>query len=513
MSSSYILDPRNGCRNRFECKEPLYKNTQYCVLHYPTENKILDFDEARRKKLSQSDFNFRGVWFPAKADFRNQHFNQEVIFKQAIFHGDADFTQATFDAEATFSDVRFHAKAQFGSASFQKSVTFRGAIVNGETNLNSAVFKQRANLKAHFKGKCDFSQSEFGDLTEFTDAVFEKDANFYKGKFLSISRFDDAKFIQITNFDEVLFHERVNFNAAVFHQEVNFRGAVFEERVLFDATQFKRAVDFHLATFKDYVRFKGAEVFLRDSPPNFRETKFVHPELVSFHTVHLRPFWFVEVDATNFVLTNVSWDWHLITIDQERDGVVRHYKGLSSPDAAFSLLSIACWNFAVNAEENHRYEEASDFRYLAMELRRRHLPFRTTYGKMKTSKTDVSARSTFPQSSETRPFRQSLTGTVGVVHRLYWLLSGYGEKIVRALLVLIGIWLVFAILYAILLRDNTGTRLGWRGAHYSAAVLTLQKPEPHPSPGIAHALVTLETILGPVQAALLALAIRRKFMR
>ena len=43
--------------------------------------------------------------------------------------------------------------------------------------------------------------------------------------------------------------------------------------------------------------------------------------------------------------------------------------------------------------------------------------------------------------------------------------------------------------------------------------MTLQKPEPRPATGVAQALVMVETILGPVQAALLALAIRRKFMR
>ncbi|MFY9611034.1 MAG: hypothetical protein WAU45_20785 [Blastocatellia bacterium] len=48
---------------------------------------------------------------------------------------------------------------------------------------------------------------------------------------------------------------------------------------------------------------------------------------------------------------------------------------------------------------------------------------------------------------------------------------------------------------------------------YSLAVMSLQKPEPKPLTGTAQTLVLLETILGPVQAALLALAIRRKFMR
>lgn len=48
---------------------------------------------------------------------------------------------------------------------------------------------------------------------------------------------------------------------------------------------------------------------------------------------------------------------------------------------------------------------------------------------------------------------------------------------------------------------------------YSAGVMALQKPEAAPANNRAKLLVLMETIFGPVQAALLALAIRRKFMR
>jgi len=63
-------------------------------------------------------------------------------------------------------------------------------------------------------------------------------------------------------------------------------------------------------------------------------------------------------------------------------------------------------------------------------------------------------------------------------------------------------------------QDERGTPLKFRRALiYSAGVMTLQKPEPKPATTTAQAVVLLETVLGPVQAALLALAIRRKFMR
>ncbi len=63
-------------------------------------------------------------------------------------------------------------------------------------------------------------------------------------------------------------------------------------------------------------------------------------------------------------------------------------------------------------------------------------------------------------------------------------------------------------------RAEVGEPLDWsRATTYSLGVMTLQKPEPRPVTVWAQRLVILETILGPLQAALLALAIRRKFMR
>ena len=67
---------------------------------------------------------------------------------------------------------------------------------------------------------------------------------------------------------------------------------------------------------------------------------------------------------------------------------------------------------------------------------------------------------------------------------------------------------------AIAKRDEVGAPLKFsRALTYSAGVLTFQRPEPKPATTAAQTIVLFETILGPVQAALLALAIRRKFMR
>jgi hypothetical protein len=165
------------------------------------------------------------------------------------------------------------------------------------------------------------------------------------------------------------------------------------------------------------------------------------------------------------------------------------------------LLGITCRHLALNAEENHRYDQASKFRYWSMDVRRRE------------------------SWRGFAPFRLSWW---------YWAASGYGERVFRAFLVLLGIWLVSAFLYTragfarweprpgsesdfartAARRDEVGAPLELgRAVTYSLGVILLQKPEPRPATGAAQTIVALETILGPLQAALLALALRRKFMR
>jgi hypothetical protein len=72
----------------------------------------------------------------------------------------------------------------------------------------------------------------------------------------------------------------------------------------------------------------------------------------------------VNVDARKFNLTNVDWDWRSIS---EEIGSLQS-KEATSPHR---LLTIACRHLAVNAEESQRYGEASRFRYMAMDAKRR----------------------------------------------------------------------------------------------------------------------------------------------
>src|ERR1700686_3763496 len=331
----------------------------------------------------------------------------------------------------------------------------------------------------------------FSTPVNFREATFSEGAEFVFATFNDGANFSAAKFSQVADFELAWFNKGGNFSKPIFEAEAKLWGASFSAEA-----------NFILATFMDYLSFlaDGDKIrpFNENSGLTLAGARIEKPDHVSFHTLTLRPHWFVLADPRKFDFINVYWECRSIN---------REIESLQKLDLGFPvyrLLALAFTQLSVNAEENNRYEEASRFRYMAMDARRRE------------------------SWRGFAPWRLSWW---------YWLASGYGERAWQAALVLLALWFLFASSFFIGQGSGqwwrasqtssssvvpTGVRAGMEASPllgfgealvYSASVITLQKPEPAPSNKRAKTLVLLETVLGPVQAALLALAIRRKFMR
>jgi hypothetical protein len=389
---------RLACADEGFFKE--YEGKQYCVLHYPQQDKLETFRVALNKKLEAQDFCFRGVWFPEEVDFTGFRFSAKVDFGNTTFSGNADFGGATFSTYANFGSAIFSANASFYGATFCALVNFHGVT---------------------FSAKADFTITTF-----------------------------DAKAI------------------------------------------------FSYATFKDYVHFAGSaenKVLGRQPLLDLQLARIEKPDRCAFHRLQLLPHWFINVDPRKFEFTDVEWN----------GGLKQALRSLrnTGDNTRHRLLAITYRQLAVNAEENHRYREASRFRYNAFEARR----IEKFWGFV--------------------PWR---------LDWWYWLMSGYGESVGRAFIVFIALITLFAFGYTRVsfeqrskaieisgaqmqpaspaLPTTKGKPLGLVDAvNYSVDVIFLQKPEPKPLTQAAKWLVRLETLLGPAQAALLALAVRRRFMR
>lgn len=480
-----------------------FRGKYYCLFHLPTKDKDDEkFKEKFRARLKAVDeklaeieelpederelsklkisYDFRYVWFPsifnlslykfsAVADFSSATFSAVAEFISTTFSADAYFIWATFSADAYFSKAIFSAVAYFGSATFSANADFSSVTFSADAYFRSATFSAYTfftKTKFAKKGKADF-----------TDATFEKDVYF----------------------DRTRFRNEVSFNSAIFGKDSD---------IIIRQAFFARNVDFQYCTAEGYVRFSNLRQGL-ENKFDFQEAAFEKATRVSFHTVDLCPGWFVNVDARKFVFTDIFWK--RLDSDFRNSNIRAELKNLGARGIKGQqkrLFEIAARQLAVNAEENNRYDEAAKFRYMAMETRR---------------------------LEELKKISASR-----YLSWLYKWTSSYGESWGRAAVVLVCLLFFFGAFYDTPLAsfepaEKKPSTLAasepeksaeqppkppeyyrmnnFEGFVHSPYVAALQRPDPKPADTRTRLFVILETIFAPLQAALLALAIRRKFMR
>lgn len=558
--------------------EPFTKHSDgnyYCLFHLPSENKDVEkFEQIFRERLGaveikllaitelpeqkQEDakneitYDFNFVWFPSVVDLCGYTFSADVYFNSATFLWGVDFDAATFSGATYFRSAKFSADALFHFTIFSAEAYFGSTTFSADAFFESTQFSADADFRlATFLDRADFILTTFMANAVFSSVTFSADAEFYKATFSALAQFTDATFSAGANFSSATFAGVAYFINVTFSGDARFFQVTFSEtsQVFFLQTKFCKTVCFYYSVFAGYIAFEGKvdeKVFLDKEgvsevkkelkgkfeklqtklaerginfqiPDNFVENqeavldlqnaRLEKPERISFHRVHLCPSWFVNVDSRKMVFTDVRWDnldskFRNRNIEIEIESLEK--RKVRKPRR---LLEIACRQLGVNAEENNRYEDASKFRYMAMETRR---------------------------------LEYAWQGRLWSLSWWYRLLSGYGENWSRALCVLVGILLLFSLLYAtpfssfdygeknaertadevenqVFCCANYGERFHHmeitEAMVHSGLVAAFQRPEPKPANTLTKFFVFLETIFAPLQAALLALAIRRKFMR
>ena len=328
-----------------------------------------------------------------------------------------------------------------------------------------------------------------------------------------------------TDFRSVVFPVAVEYTGDI-PDNLNFSGATFRRRVVFEKAKIKN-LDFSEANFTaisklvfkdslcdgkinlDNANIEG-KVFFNGSKAerefftnqvkalSLKDARIEKPHWINFRSINILPHYFVDVDASKFFFHDCKW--------RNKDGSDFKLK-TELESATHKDIAQTCNQLAINYEENRHYDESSNFRYAAMEAKR--LGYKSKF---------------------TRIFN------------LYWLYkwtSGYGESRLWATGVLVFLIGLFSIFYAthfasfdygtnppkpaetfvgkicdkMRIRGNPNGMTVCDGIVHSLAVASFQRPDPKPADSLTKFFVTLETILVPLQAALLALAIRRKFMR
>ena len=401
--------------------EPFYKEHEgkrFCVLHFPCKEKSADFEKAFLRKLEKKDFNFRGGWFPDRLSFSNRDFDGDVDFSFATFGKYADFRSATFSV-ADFRSATFSAAADFTHSKF------------GEANFGNATFSELVSFNSATLGKlgklAHFGDAAFGAEAIFYDAIFGAEANFYRATFSQRANFRKSTF-RSANFGKVIFSAPADFSDATFSATADFKAATFSGPADFINCTLSGKTVFSDVTFRDYVRFAGKEskpVFSDTSSLDLQFARIEKADHLSFHTLSLRPHWFVNVDARKFDFINVHWE---NSGKAKPEIALLKSKGVSSPHR---LLAIACRHIAVNAEENHRYE---DSRRLQLRERMRGNLFvahwrvlKKTSAKLHWSlKRDWGVRGR--TLTRSKRFIRVYGKSLNLLYWLYWGVSGHGEK-------------------------------------------------------------------------------------
>lgn len=298
------------------------------------------------------------------------------------------------------------------------------------------------------------------------------------------------------NLTGATFQRLLKFKKATIHH-LEMSEAYFEEdsELVFEESTCHGKINLDKAVFAGKLFLKGNkyEFFTKtQNALSLKDVRFEKPTNANFSSIRLRPHYFVGVDTTKLNFHDCVWSDSVI--DEE-------LKCCSHKELAQTANQIA-----INYEETRQFEESSFFRYRAMETKR----------------------------IEKKGWRRIIN-----LHWVYKWTSGYGEHWSWAVLVLVGVLFYFGLFYATplakfdygekpqkkaesfaqklcdlaIMRGNSAGMNGCDAAVHSLYVSALQRPEPKAADALTKLFVILQTILAPLQAALLALAIRRKFIR
>ena len=405
--------------------------------------------------------------------------------QSAIFPGpEILFFGTTFGRSVDFNGATFGEKARFEGATFREGASFRSATFEDGAAFGSATFGDGADFRgATFGARAVFWDATFGDEADFRSATFGKEADF------GFATFGDR-----ADFEDATFGDRAGLGSATFGKWADFQYATFGEGADFRSATFGEGADFRSATFEGVAVFWGAreqpeqpkdgkikvgEIPVFKGWVDFSSLKLRVPQNVRFQTVNLSQARFLNTRLDKIQFIDVDW--------QERDGRKCVYDEIAEEpkEKNYALIARLYRQLKRNYEEERDYPGAGDFHYGEMEM-------------------------TLRMHQEKKEWFSWL------LTRAYKFLSGYGEKAERAIVIALAILLVPALCYDLgsmtlnhptkFLRDFTDYLL------QSLGYMTFRIYET-PIKWWWKILMVAQAILGPIQLALAALSLRRKFRR
>ncbi|MEK9142886.1 MAG: hypothetical protein AAB308_17670 [Nitrospirota bacterium] len=360
------------------------------------------------------------------------------------------------------------------------------AILAGNSSFHRSV--ERFDFRGFAFPKYDFSVKVFNKWVDFRGSVFAQEAEF---------RF--TRFSQGADFCEATFTKGADFRTANFIKWAGFRRARFIMGGDFRKVTFSEEGDLSRSVFGPGNGGPTETQESESAVADFRGATFLKPELVRFLQVNRNGGNGLRARFVNCLIKGVRFEdvhWHResgrMVLQDELDRLAN-----AGDAASYEQVAAAYRRFVINFDETKQYELAEDCMIGAMETKRRD-PSHFLFSKW--------LRPYYERCSWLRRLGEQVSVT-----NLYRLASNYGSSYVLAFWVLLLLLIVFALLLTL---AGVTCTLVPEGLIHSIEVATFQRQARYEvGNGLGWSLEHAERLLVAAQAALLLLALRRRFRR
>ncbi len=294
---------------------------------------------------------------------------------------------------------------------------FEGIRFPDDLDLSYKLFdKNTYFVGAEFKGRVDFSSTRFNGVAFFRNCIFHQTANFGKAKFF----------------------KRANFRLIKFMENVTFQSARFVRQADFGLTEFKSEASFNLTTFENSARFPLTKFSALSGCIRFTNTRFLKPGEILFAQNDFQKVLFRYTDLSLIKFENVKWPKK-----SKREGRRRYLADEvdiknKSYRTHYEDVRILYLQLKRNFEERKNFLEAGDFYYGEMECYRKSNNFR-------------------------RYFPLNFVN-------LFRISSGYGQRYIRAGIVLLLLLVTFASAHMVWGLEPAGNQEEYQPIQYKSSI-------------------------------------------
>ncbi len=361
-----------------------------------------------------------------------------------------------------FFRAKFYGKINFFKTTFEASTTFEGA----------EFFEYISFFHASFKGEMNFTNATFHDRVIFNDASFYNLANYFETTFSKNASFIKTVFHKSADFTWAQFYGNADFLRASFKSYSDFYNSAFFKQCIFTEAEFADLVFFYNKldegnifndrTFFDKLRLKGNIIF-----------DHVNLNKMTLLDTDLKKIDFITCNWVTEKKQKVLFDEKLLLVRDSKETQQAYLDRIERVESLYRQLKQKC-------KDEHDEREASNWHYREKEMKRKQ-------GRL------------FGYN----PFSLLVW---------YWLSSGYAERPIRAAIFLIGLFVVFA-LSLNLLTEFPDFDFKNQLLIISQYVTFEKEPLFKPELFWGHMHKLAAKIFIPLQAALMALAIRNRYRR